>query len=156
MTGQASCEPSQLGLVRCPDLRKLPHHSQPQETIWIWSRVSWAWKDARMPLVSGFEKTTPALSKKTILVHASTVVCTISLRKMGSYPAHGQMLLWPGATYNYTHVSVRRPIYHTGFDNKLWFHSFFSYASSSTLYPCQSVAGWAEFRTSVASRLAPQ
>ena len=30
----------------------------------------------------------------------------------------------------------------------------FSYASSSTLYPCQSVAGWAEFRTSVALRLA--
>merc|ERR1712037_253239 len=125
----ASCEPSQLGLVRCPDLRKLPHHSQPQETIWIWiwiwSRVSWAWKDARMPLVRGFEKTTPALSKKTISVHASTVVCTISLRKMGSYPAHGQMPLWPGATYNYTHVSVRRPIHHTGFDNKLWFHSLF-------------------------------
>ena len=31
---------------------------------------------------------------------------------------------------------------------------FFSYASSSTLYPCQWVSGWAEFRTSVASRLA--
>ena len=34
----------------------------------------------------------------------------------------------------------------------------FSYASSSTLYPCQWVSkwvsGWAEFRTSVASRLA--
>ena len=30
----------------------------------------------------------------------------------------------------------------------------FSYASSSTLYPCQSLAGWAEFRTSVAPRLA--
>ena len=30
----------------------------------------------------------------------------------------------------------------------------FSYASSSTLYPCEWVSGWAEFQTSVASRLA--
>ena len=30
----------------------------------------------------------------------------------------------------------------------------FSYASSSTLYPCQWVSKWAEFRTSIASRLA--
>ena len=30
------------------------------------------------------------------------------------------------------------------------FNSFFSYASSSTLYSCQSLSRWAEFRTSVA------
>ena len=29
----------------------------------------------------------------------------------------------------------------------------FSYASSSTLYPCEPVSEWAEFQTSVASRL---
>ena len=39
----------------------------------------------------------------------------------------------------------------TGFVNFLW---FFSYASSSTLYPCQWVSRSAEFRTSVALRLA--
>ena len=31
---------------------------------------------------------------------------------------------------------------------------FFSYASSSTPHPCQQVGKWAQFRTSVASRLA--
>ena len=33
-------------------------------------------------------------------------------------------------------------------------NSIFSYASSSTPHPCQWVGKWAEFRTSVASRLA--
>ena len=60
-------------------------------------------------------------------------------------------------------LQCRRQVKHTSFQhfklvlgttqNNYFANAIFSYSSSSTLYPCQSLIKWGEFQTSVASRL---